>query len=111
MFGTPKDGQTDTEHLRPCQFNQETRGGVETSEPTFGEAQCAPRGCKLQELYSVRDIAIEWRRVFLFLGVGPSVDQITSPGLVAHMKHAATRNSSKSLQEKVRNYKEVAEML
>ncbi|KAL3765000.1 hypothetical protein ACHAW5_001850 [Stephanodiscus triporus] len=64
-----------------------------------------------EELYFVRDIAIEWRRVFSFLGVGPSDDRLTSLELVSHMEHQATSNHSTSIQEKVQNYEEVTETL
>lgn len=64
-----------------------------------------------ERLYSVQDIALEWRRVFSFIGVGPSVDQLTSADLVAHMEHAATSDSSAPLWAKIQNYEEVVETL
>lgn len=60
-----------------------------------------------EELYFSRDIAVEWRRLFSFLGVGPSDDMLTSSELVAHMEHAST--SSLSFREKILNYEEVVE--
>jgi len=64
-----------------------------------------------EKLYNVQDIALEWRRVFSFIGVGPSADQLTSADLVAHMEHAATSNSSASMRAKIQNYEEVVKML
>jgi len=64
-----------------------------------------------ERLYNVQDIALEWRRVFSFIGVGPSADQLTSADLVAHMEHAATSNSSASMRAKIQNYEEVVKML
>lgn len=45
-----------------------------------------------ERLYSVQDIALELRRVFVFFGVGSSIDQLTSPDLVTNTEQAATSN-------------------
>lgn len=64
-----------------------------------------------EKLYTSHDIAIEWKRVFSFLGVGPLVrnDQLTSVALKAKMEHAST--SSLSFRDKVQNYDEVVDIL
>ena len=62
-----------------------------------------------EKLYTSYDIAIEWKRLFTFLGVGPMNDQLTSKELIANMEHAAT--SSLSFRDKVQNYDEVVNIL
>jgi hypothetical protein len=64
-----------------------------------------------EKLYTSHDIAIEWKRLFTFLGVGPTSmnDQLTSKELIANMEHAAT--SSLSFRDKVQNYDEVVNIL
>ena len=62
-----------------------------------------------EKLYTSYDIAIEWKRLFIFLGVGPMNDQLTSKELIANMEHAAT--SSLSCRDKVQNYDEVVNIL
>jgi hypothetical protein len=62
-----------------------------------------------EKLYTSYDIAIEWKRLFIFLGVGPMNDQFTSKELIANMEHAAT--SSLSCRDKVQNYDEVVNIL
>ena len=68
-----------------------------------------------ERLYTSRDIAVEWNRLFAFLGVGPASSsmkndhRLTSEELIANMEHAAT--SSLSLRDKVQNYDEVVNIL
>jgi hypothetical protein len=64
-----------------------------------------------EKLYFDDDIAVEWRRLFSFLGVGPSDESLTSYDLRARMEHAPTSNHSVSLRDKLQNYEEVAETL
>lgn len=68
---------------------------------------------KYEDLYFAPDIAIEWRRVFKFLGVGPSEDDgnLTSSILAMRMEHQATSNHSTPIREKVQNYVEVEDAL
>jgi hypothetical protein len=62
-----------------------------------------------ERLYLVDDIAVEWRRLFSFLGVGLSDERLTSADLIARMEHQAT--SDRSIRGKIRNYEEVEEIL
>ena len=62
-----------------------------------------------ERLYLAPDIAVEWRRLFSFLGVGRSDEGLTSTDLISRMEHQAT--SDRSIRGKVRNYEEVEEIL
>jgi hypothetical protein len=62
-----------------------------------------------ERLYLVDDIAVEWRRLFSFLGVGPTDERLTSADLISRMEHQAT--SDRSIRDKIRNYDEVEEIL
>ncbi len=66
---------------------------------------------RYEDLYFAPDIAVEWRKVFSFLGVGPSDDTLTASGLASRMEHQATSNHSTPIREKVQNYEEVEEAL
>ena len=60
-----------------------------------------------EKLYTSHDIAIEWKRLFTFLDVGPTSmnDQLTSKELIVNKEHAAT--CSPSFRNKIQNYDEV----
>lgn len=66
---------------------------------------------RYEDLYFAADIAIEWRKVFAFLGVGPYDDTLTSSILTMRMEHQATSNHSTPIREKVQNYEEVEDAL
>ena len=61
---------------------------------------------RYEDLYFVPDIAVEWWRVFSFLGVRQSGGNLTSLDLSLRMEHQATSNHSTSIWEMVQNYKE-----
>ncbi len=77
----------------------------------LGELRVPHLDVRYKDLYFAPDIAVEWWRVFSFLGVGQSGGNLTSLDLSLRMKHQATSNHSTSIREMVQNYKEVKEAL
>ncbi len=73
---------------------------------------CVPHpDMRYKDLYFAPYIAVKWWRIFSFLGVGQSGNNLISLDLSLRMEHQATSNHSTSIQEMVQNYKEVKEAL
>ncbi len=78
----------------------------------LGELRVPHLDVRYKDMYFAPDIAVEWWRVFSFLGVvGQFGGKLMSLDLSLCMEHQTTSNHSTSIQEMVQNYKEVKEAL